>query len=130
MATKMTVIFLILSNSHFGHTKVKMTVIMDQNVRYWCPKRPLWFLKMAIISTKMTVISMAWNNGQQQFATLNSCVHLLLRNLCVHIWPERAKTFPGLWLGIWSSTYVIVWPPTLLVQHYSEPKCYVTNSKS
>ena len=45
---------------------------------------------------------------ESDLCTLNSCVHLLLRKRCVHIWPERAKAFPGLWLVNWSLTYVIV----------------------
>ena len=62
-----------------------------------------------------------WNN-----ICFNSCVQLLLHKRCVHIWPEWAKTFPGLWLVNWSSTSVIVRPPTVLFQYYSEPKCNVT----
>ena len=38
---------------------------------------------------------------------VNSCVQNL-KILCVQIWPERAKTFPGLWLVHWSLTYAIV----------------------
>ena len=45
---------------------IKTTVIMDQNDRYWCPKGPLWFLKMAVISTKMTVISMTTGSNNLQ----------------------------------------------------------------
>ena len=37
-----------------------------------------------------------------------------------------------IWKG-WSTRVqpsCFVWPPTVLVQHYAEPKCYVTNQKS
>ena len=60
-----------------------------------------------------------FNSGVQNF-----------KILCVQIWPERAKTFPGPWLVHWSLTYAIVWPPTVFVQHRLEPKCYLTNPKN
>ena len=70
-----------------------------------------------------------------EYCPISSKAHLtvastILKSCASTSGPSGPRLFPGYGWSTRVQPTCFVWPPTVLIQHYSEPKCYVTNPKS